>query len=76
MIEKLKFKYMGRMVRKGGEKRNRLAIEWLPCDLKQKRGRPNIKYKDKITRAVGPNWTSIAQNGKWWKMVTETNALQ
>ncbi len=33
-IKKLKFKYIGHMVREGGEKWNLLATEWVPYDLK------------------------------------------
>lgn len=62
---KIKMKCAGRMAR---EKILRSTLTtWIPFQNKRKRERPAIRWVDEIRKAVGPQWTSIAQDRKRWK---------
>lgn len=75
ICKRIKMKYAGHMAReKNYEKWNLALTTWIPFENKRKKGRPAMRWVDEIRKIVGPQWTSIAQDRKRWRNVTETHA--
>jgi len=62
-VERLKFKYTGHVARINEERWHQRTVNWEPYDLKRRKGRPAVRWRDELGSFVlGTNWQKAAQN--------------
>ena len=75
-IKKLKWKWVGHMMRSKKDKWAKDVTEWCPRGNKRSKGRPRRRWEDDIKRVAGISWRRKAQKRILWKALGEAYAAK
>lgn len=73
-IKKLKWKWVGHILRTKQDKWAKDVIEWYPREGKRARGRPFLRWEDDIKSTAGTHWRRKTHNRMLWKNLGEAYA--
>lgn len=73
-VRKLKWKWVGHMLRSPIEKWSRKLTMWYPREGKRSRGRPRKRWEDDIKEVAGPLWRRTAMDRRKWRALGEAYA--
>lgn len=66
-----KWKWAGHLARLPNDRWTKLITEWVPRNLKRRRGRQKLRWSDEIKKWNGINWIKNAQERHEWKKLGE-----
>jgi hypothetical protein len=73
-IRKFKFGWIGHTLRKDGEQRSEVTLQWNPQENRG-RGRPRNSWRRSTLREAGRSWSELrylaADQDKWKKLVDD-----
>ncbi|GBP39362.1 Putative uncharacterized transposon-derived protein F52C9.6 [Eumeta japonica] len=73
-IKKLKWRWVGHLLRNKTEKWAKLVSEWYPREANRKRGRPLRRWDDDLKATAGSIWRRKCQYRDVWKNLGEACA--
>ncbi|CAG4949079.1 unnamed protein product [Colias eurytheme] len=73
-VKKLKWNWVGHMIRNNKGKWTKDVTEWYPRDGKRKKGRQKTRWEDDIRKVAGTTWQREATNRDRWKSLGEAYA--
>ncbi|CAH2103439.1 unnamed protein product [Euphydryas editha] len=73
-VKKLKWNWVGHMIRNKKKKWTTDVTEWCPRDGKRKKGRQKTRWEDDIKKVAGITWQRKARNRETWKALGEAYA--
>jgi len=57
-----KHRWTGHIARLSDKRWTIRALEWTPRNCTRKQGRPKTRWRDNLTRQIGPLWSRLAKN--------------
>lgn len=73
-VKKLKWKWVGHMIRNKRNKWSKDVTMWYPRDGKRRKGRQRKRWEDDIKKMAGTTWRRKATNRKLWQSLGEAYA--
>ncbi|GBP62269.1 Putative uncharacterized transposon-derived protein F52C9.6 [Eumeta japonica] len=73
-VKKLKWNWVGHMIRSKKKKWTKEVTVWRPRDGKRREGRPKIRWEDDTKKVAGMTWQRNAENKKTWRTLGEAYA--
>lgn len=67
----LKWRWAGHIARSSNEKWTKRLLTWRPRTTTRSAGRPQMRWKDDLSRRTGVNWIQAAQDRMVWKSMEE-----
>lgn len=71
-IKRLKWRWAGHVASRTDQRWTIQIVKWCPQNIKRRRGRPKIRWRDEIKQVAGSEWETVAQDRIIWKNMEET----
>ena len=70
-IKESKHRWAGHIARLTDNRWTKRTTEWTPRNYRRRRGRPRVRWRDDLTRNLGPTWARLGRDRCRWRQSRE-----